>query len=116
MVDKIEKFNSFSTVFNYVIINWKHKLDEKSLKNIQINDLRFMGGASKVPENWANCMTHIFTFENRLTITFCYTYPALSRDWANEFFEQELTAFKFFASSSDSDMTLDDFLNKELYL
>ena len=87
-------------------------LEESLLKNIKINDVRFMGGASSVPENTASVMTHIFTFNGRLTLTFCFTYPVLSENFADEFVKHELDVFKFFSSNSNKETTLNDFIKK----
>lgn len=74
-----QKFSIMSSSMGVV------SMDETKLKNFKIVDLRFLGSAYNVTPGNAGIMTHAFTFLDRFTFNFSYTYPALDEKWAQIF-------------------------------
>lgn len=60
-------------------------LNESSFRALKINDMRFLGSAYTLNSAMCGIMTHVFTFKNRFTMNFSYTYPVLSDTWAQTF-------------------------------
>jgi hypothetical protein len=80
-------------------------LNENELKNLKIIDLRFLGSAYSLPKNSASCMTHAFTFLNKFTFNLSYTYPGLSKLWADNFSNNILVILEYFAKNDCADQT-----------
>ena len=72
-------------------------LNEDKLKRIKINDLRFLGSSYKLPPSIAGTMVHAFTFMNRFTMNFSYTFPALSEKWGRTYSENIWSILKHVA-------------------
>lgn len=78
-------------------------IDETKLKHVKLNDLRFMGSATQLAPKTAGIMTHAFTFLNRFTFNFSYTYPALSMDWAQTFADNIAEVLKLLAANDKAE-------------
>ncbi|CAF0719677.1 unnamed protein product [Brachionus calyciflorus] len=79
-------------------------------KNFEFKDLRFMGSAYEMVPNVAGIMTHAFTFLDRFTFNFSYTYPALNNQWAEIFSENINQVLLHFLNDESEKMNLKNLL------
>jgi len=85
-------------------------LNETSLRNFKINDLRFLGSAYQSSVKSVSIMTHAFTFKDRFTFNCSYTYPSLSKEWAKCFTLNVRKILEFFASNESTTQSAREFL------
>lgn len=92
------------------------EMNEKSLKNVTINDVRIIGGTYNLPKNAAGNMTHVVTILNRLTAVMSFTYPGLCKEWAKQFAKIQSNVLEYYANyntnSSDIPKTLKQILDQ----
>lgn len=60
-------------------------LNDDSFRNLRIKDMRFLGSAYSLNSTACGVMTHAFTFKNRFTMNFSFTFPILSETWGQTF-------------------------------
>jgi hypothetical protein len=85
-------------------------LNETSLRNFRINDLRFLGSTYSSSVKSVSVMTHAFTFKDRFTFNCSYTYPSLSKEWAKYFTLNVRKILEFYASNESTAQNVREFL------
>lgn len=86
-------------------------LDESKLNNIKIKELKFLGSANDVALGTAGIMTHAFTFLEKFTFNFSYTYPALDGRWAQIFSNNLVLILRHLANQDSMDTKLKNLSN-----
>lgn len=99
------------------IVSLSSNDDESTpLENLKLNDLRFLGSNYRLPPGIAGTMIHAFTFMNRFTMSFNYTYPSLSNEWAEIFSRNVWTVLEIMASTKsgkgENDICFKDLIDK----
>lgn len=107
---KFQGFSIMSSSMGIISIN------ESKLNNFKIKDLRFLGSSYNVAPQTAGIMTHAFTFMQKFTFNFSYTYPALDNKWAQIFFNNLILILRHLANEESSETKLKDlFIRLEKY-
>ncbi len=78
---------------------------------LYVRGVRLLGGAyGKAKVGTAGIMTHAYTVNGRLNVSFAYTHPPLSAAWAEKFLAVEVAVLQAFASGTAGDEAISCFL------
>ncbi len=80
---------------------------KKTYGKLAVTNIKLLGGVyDKAKAGNAGIMTHAYTVNGRLNITFAYTSPPLSTPWAERFLATEVAVLEALADGSAGDKTI----------
>ncbi len=80
---------------------------KKEYGKLVVKSIKLLGGAyGKATAGSAGIMTHAYTVNGRLNITFAYTSPPMSRFWAERFLATQVAVLEKFADGAAGDSAI----------